>query len=626
MPATKIPKELRLDDDQLTIWFNRIKRAYRARKPHEEVWRRLDEYYKGCYFEEFSDEDQVAGSWHLAAVRQMTSQLYSRDPTMNFKGRTVAGIYAAGPAQKLTAYERKMIGASREERKVLVNCLKYGTGIAKYAWNAKYDPELPFAGKKVSQDDARHVGDPTVDMEDVILPQGPFTEHDSRVVAGHPVVLSVCPYDFLVDPEASCLEEARWMAHRFQRPWIDARRDERWDSEAREMLSATGQSAYFDENDVTDHDPQRDPAYQDSSMVTFYEIFDRATRTIIILSGDCEKPLMVRPYPFQGRHGPYADLKFLPSSDSYWGMSYADTFTPQILAMNLLRTQMMDHLQRFSATKGAFDVNVIDPETMERFAAAKVGEYVPVRRMNGEPISNYIETFNYPSISADAWRLAELFKADFQEISGISEAALGSGKGVQTATEASYIERQSGLRIDDMRGMLDDFLEESTRRIVALLRQFYTGQQVFPILGDDGNVWLQTVTQQTVNGEYDVAIEPGSTERVDRNARMRQSIELLQVLTPMNEAMMAQGKQLNFEEVLRQILSNSDIVKNPDNIIIPLPPPPPQPQQPQQPQQQGAVQGQQPAPADVNGLGQVVQEQQGFQNGRQFSEAAGAFN
>lgn len=615
----KIPRQLKLDDTQINLWFGRIKRAYTARAERFWEWEKINEYRHGRYLQDYEDADRVTGMWHMVAVRQTLAQLYFQYPRMNFTPKAVRTRPLVKGLETLTAYERTLIRAHLQERDALLNNLWYGTGILKFAWNSEFGLEAPLSDNLAQGLMKGLGGNATLDghLDDLELPQGAVTEHNPDIITGHPWVKSIHPLDFLVDPEAVTYEEARWVAHRFRRPWIEAVNDSRYDRKARSQLAPGPAGKFLETGSGSTESDFRETEfnYQDSSLVTIYEIFDKTTQTVIVLSDSASGALMVRPYPFFGRRGPYVVSQFLPVDDNFWGMAWAETFTPQIMAMNTLRTQMMTQIQRLGFPKGVFNQNDIKEEDIIRVANSMIGDFVGFD--SDRDVREVIQVFPAIPINADIYRVAELFKNDMEQISGVTENQLGGGKGVQTATEAQIVNQQSSLRTGDMRFVVDQMLRDSTRHIVSLMKQFWKSRDVIPVIGPDGELW--DLTGDQLNFEYDVDIEPGSTERVDRNARMRQSIELIQVLGAVAPLIEQQGGRLDIAEVLREVLQNNDIIKNPDRVLKSAPNlPGPAFGGPQAP---GAT-SPPPGASAVGPFDNVINASESFASGRNLSESA----
>lgn len=611
------------------LWHGRLERSYRSRVEEKERWEVLREYYKGNYFEGWDlEQDRVAPWLHFVTVRQMAANLYFQDPSFNFIGRTVKGIQDAEMSRQLYLVERRVMNAEMHERTAIDYALKYGVGILKHGWNSKYGRDPAWADQKQRQSSKFESTKPA-SHEDLNLPLGPMTEHDSSVHFGHANIRAIAPWDFLIDADSLTYEEAPWCAHRFQRRWSDVIRDTRYDKAARKKLEESGPSGlsehYYGDDDIDTFD--RDSVHSvDSAMSTLYEIYDKSAQMIVVISPDCDLPLVMKDYDYQGKDGPYSILQFFPRDDSFWGIPYMDTFTNEVLTYNKALTNASDHYQRFtSRTRGMYMDSYIGESDMKKLAEAEAGEYVPVRSLPaGMKLQDVIDHIPAPPISGDTWSILDIFKSLHQQTSGISENDLGSGKGVQTATEASIIQAQSSLRKGDMRFRVDMFLRDSARKTVTLMRQLMDNDQVIPVVGPEGIPQDYQIPGAVLNGAYDVEIEPGSTERVDRAARFRQSIELFREFAQAQPILQQQGYQVNLGEIAKSILKESEIIKNPDRVIVPMGQPqmlPPQPPQLTGPTMNAAGGAPSPALATVNARGGMPESTDAFQMGRTFSES-----
>lgn len=626
---TRIPAELMLTPEQVNIWFARIKRAYTSRAWVYNIWQRLKDYRKGNYYDELSDMDRVTGSWHLVHIRQMAAQLYFQNARINVFPKSKRAMDMSKPVEKLISYERQVIKSHKAEREALFNNLWYGTGILKFAWNAEHGMEFPESDRlsKRILSSVTSPGQRDAAYEDAIMPLSELTEHSPNVIIGHPWVGAVHPMDFLVDADALTFEEARFFIHRFRRPWISVINDKRYDTEARKSINPEGFSKYYVAESMAggegETDWRNDTEKRDSAMCTLYEIFDRTTLTVTVLSDACERPLKRELFPWFGRRGPYVVSKFIECDDSFWGYPYAETFTPQAQAVNLMRSQMMDHIQRYGYTRMAYMKNAVNnKDELDAFVNSKRGEAIGIE--GDKPIGELIHAFPAINLAADVYKAADIFKQDMQEISGVTENQLGGGTGVQTATEASIVEQKSTMRTGDMRFIVDDMVRESTRTMMRLLKTFWGAEEVIPVVGDGGQLW--EISGKTLNFEFDVDVEPGSTERTDRSARMRQAIELLRESINITPMLAQQNVNVQLGELYKLVLENSDIVKNASS-IVPDPGVTPMGGEPMMPpeglegmSQMMAAQAQ--APAAVNARGNVVNARESFQSGRRHSENA----
>jgi hypothetical protein len=362
--------------------------------------------------------------------------------------------------------------------------------------------------------------------------------------------------------------------------------------------------------------------------VTLYEIFDKTTQLVLVHKYGCDEPLMVSEYPFYGQDGPYSFLRFFDDNDNFWAIPYADTFSDLVEVLNKMRTHMFDHLQRFGARKGIYQNGALMHDDADRIANAKNGELIQIQTT--EDVNKVLFMLPDVPISGDAWRLQGIFESDLNQTAGVDEMALGSGRSVNTATEASYIQNQSGLRHGDMRGTFEDALRDSGKKDLKILRQFWGADRVVPIVGPDGMVWDQYRLQKAELDEVDLDLEVGSTERVDKNVRARQTIDAMAQLPNLIPLLQQQGYMINAVELAKTYLRNTDVFKNSDRILIPLPPPPqidPNTGQPI-PQAQGGMMQEQgmmdpsqmAGPASVNMMGQMMGQSEPSVVGRGLSE------
>lgn len=552
------------DRDDIRAWKDRIVRGFKSRQDKYDRWILMRDYYLGYYLSGPPNSDQYVVNWVFSAVRQMTATLYMQNPKFYVRPLTPTAEPAVPVWESLLDFEYKYMDGETQDRRMLIDALLYGTGIQKHGFYAEYGVEDPLGENPPGGHDIADYGD------EGRIPQGPFTEHNTAIKPGHPWKKTIPPFDFLVDPDATCYEECRWVVHRFRRPWIDVVRDRRYDKRARAELKPTGKSIWYHDEPWNESREDSRLGRNEAGMCTLYEIFDRRRRRIIVVSDGCEQPLMDIPFALP-IDDPYTILQFFEDETSFWGIPWVDTFSDQVEALNKARTQMWDHLRRWGQTRGAYQVGVMSAQDAFSLANTTQGFLAPVLSNPKEGI----HIIDPPQMSGDAWRLTELMQRDMDEVSGVSEMARGTSS-VNTATEASFIQAQSGLRVGDMRHMLDRALRNSLRKVAKIIRGFYGPDRVVPIAGPGGAYWqFVQLSPMLLQADLDIDIEPGSTERIDKNVRVRQITEAMDRLMAMDPLLQQQGYIVNWAEMAKDFLKQTEVVKNPDKLIMQLPPMPP---------------------------------------------------
>jgi len=604
--------EIEISEDEMRMWRNRLIRSERMNKRFagkNGLWRRLSDIYEGKDVLDPIGIPQVRVNLMFATVRQIVATLYFKGPTMYARGLTPRGK-AVGHllCNSVLPFERMVMQADKEERQCIHNAVLYGTGIMKHGYNAEFAPYTPYADT------------PAQDLEDAPDDQqyevtGSLTEHATTVRIGHPWVRSIDPWNFGCDPECNDFNDARWLWHCFRRSWRDCIEDSRYNKKAREELRPSGQSAWFSREDV---DSERDNGLaDDASMVTLYEIFDRVTGRIIVMSDTGKYPLMAYQYP-GGKEstGPYRFLSLYKMNHCPWGLPLAMQFLPQCEAINLLRTQMMSHLQEWGWTKIFYNANRFEKDDIKRLKNASGHSYTPL--ITDSNPNEAVYELPQRSINADAWNLANQYQTDMDQVSGINENARGTTNGA-TATEASIVAAQGGVRTEDMMAQVVAFLRASTQCTIKMLRTFWGPERIVPMLTEDGQIAAQfPVSLDDANSEYEIDIEPGSTQRIDTGTRTRQVIDMMATLTPYVPYLQAQGFDVNWPELVKRMIKESGLFGQTENILVQLPPPQ---AQPQQGQPAGQPPGQQPKASPQDQFGNSYRDKPAFQSGRALSEA-----
>ena len=603
-----MPDPLKISDEEVTMWRNRLIRAERSKKHlagKNGVWSKITHMYQNQQVLDGRTGNTGEVNLMFANIRQIVATLYFKNPTMYAKGMTRRGK-AIGLliANSVLPLERRIMKAEKAERHAIQNACMYGTGILKHGFNAEYSTYTAYASKP-----AQDLEEGPEDAREEI--SGVYTEHNSTVREGHPWVKSIDPWDFGCDPECDDFTEARWMYHWFRRSWKDCVEDGRYDKAARAELRPSGQSTWFSRDDVALE--REEEGMTDASMVTLCEIFDRVTGRIIVLSDTSKKALMAYRY-HEGPEGtgPYAFLKLYDMKHSPWGLPLAMMFMSQCAAINELRVKMKDHLERFGFSKFFYNKNRLDPSDVKKLRTARSDSYTPLIGDDDPKLSVY-EIPPSP-INPDVYNQVAQYQSDMDQVSGINENARGANSG-GTATEASIVAAQGGVRTEDMLAQVIMFLRESTQKTVKTLRAFWGPERVYPEFSRDGEVIKYFIIDALdVNSEYEIDIEPGSTQKYDSATRMRQVSEVIDRLVSIEPMLNMQGVSINWPDLAKRYVQASDLYGSTENILVPMAPPQPQP---------GNVVpfGQQAAPGPVDQFGQAYAANPGFQSGRQLSEA-----
>ena len=115
------------------------------------------------------------------------------------------------------------------------------------------------------------------------------------IVEDQPFVERISPFDMFVDPEATCLEDANWIAQRIVRPLEEAKKDKRYKASARKKLDAD--NILYPLNSPTSRQQQEEYLYDEERTVVF-EFYDIVNNTISVLKNQNYIHGIIHPQPF----------------------------------------------------------------------------------------------------------------------------------------------------------------------------------------------------------------------------------------------------------------------------------------------------------------------------------------
>ena len=94
-----------------------------------------------------------------------------------------------------------------------------------------------------------------------------ITNTAMMIVEDQPFVERISPFDMFVDPEATCLEDANWIAQRIVRPLEEAKKDKRYKASARKKLDAD--NILYPLNSPTSRQQQEEYLYDEERVLLF---------------------------------------------------------------------------------------------------------------------------------------------------------------------------------------------------------------------------------------------------------------------------------------------------------------------------------------------------------------------
>jgi hypothetical protein len=524
-------------------------KRWRKDEGYDAVWRRLVDLYKGKHFDSYSEEDRVLVNMVFATVNVIAPSIAVNHPKITVNARNPENAAQAVIVETVVNYWWKYRDIRTEFRRAVKDFIVMGHGWIKVGYRFV---EEEVVGEDVDPSDPMSEGgeaQPTT----IILEDSPFAER-------------VSPFDVFVDPDATSMRDARWIAQRIRRPLREVRTDKRYDKSAREQVAAMSISRYSD-------DPSR-KKIQDKSVgyAEVWEFYDLSNKTMCVFAEGADKFLvkpMRMPYSF-GQ--PFVMIRNYDVPDSFYPIGDLEQIEPMQQELNETRTQMMNHRKRFSR-KWLYKESAFDQFGRTALQSQEDNVLVPV--VSDEPLGAVIAPMPAVINPPEFYNQSDLISNDIDRISGVSEFMRGGSPEIRrTATEASLIQDAMNARTSDKLATVETAVAEVGRRMVALAQQFMTGEQVARVMGKDGEPLWVKFTREYLEGDFDYEVAAGSTQPVNESFRRQMALQMVDAMAPF-----AGAGIVNMKEMAAYVLQYGFGVKNPEKFLS-TPEPPPMPEGP----------------------------------------------
>ena len=165
------------------------------------------------------------------------------------------------------------------------------------------------------------------------------------VVEDQPFVERISPFDVYIDPEATCLEDAKWIAQRIIRPLDEAKADKRYKASARRRLSAD--SLLYPMYSVATRQEQEEYLDNEERTVVF-EYYDVTNNTLSVLpqSGD---DFLIDPVAMPYAYGqPLVMIRNYDIPDLFYPMGDLESIESLQLELDKTRSQLMNDRKRYA--------------------------------------------------------------------------------------------------------------------------------------------------------------------------------------------------------------------------------------------------------------------------------------
>lgn len=550
-----------------TVQINAAKR-WRDREGYDQTWKRLVDLYRGRQFEHLSTEDRIAVNISFSTVNVIAPSISVNHPKITVNARKPSAAAQAEITEAVVNYWWRHYELRPQFRRSVKDFLIIGHGWLKCGY--KYEEKrLSAAPQSVAETPLGSAVDPAADDAEEALEPDPISTEIVVVDTDRPFVERVSPFDMFVDPDATSLSDARWIAQRIRRLLSDVKADERFDRAARNHVGATmtdrGTSPYGPTT------PRRVGKDTNLEYVDIWEFYDIPAQKMCVFAEGCDK-FLVKPMemPYAFGH-PFVMIRNYDVPDYFYPIGDLEALEPLQRELNATRTQMMNHRKKYSR-KYLFKESAFDPKGRKALESDEDNALVPVA--SDEPLANTVQPFPAVITPPEFYNHSASIMNDANMISAVSEYMRGGTPDIKrTATEAAITQDAANARAADKLATIEDAIAQVARRLVALAQQFMTGEQVARLVDASGQpVWV-TFDSDYIAGEFDYEVEAGSTAPVNESFRRQMALQMVDAMAPF----VSLGV-VNVQALAARVLQFGFGIKNPEEFIqappqmAPMPP------------------------------------------------------
>jgi hypothetical protein len=554
-----------------------VAKRWREEEQYDATWHRMLDLYRGKHWpaSAVNDSDLIAVNLAFSTINVIAPSVAVNHPKVVVSANTPGNESKAAFVEAVVNYLWRHHDFRTPFRRAVKDFLIFGHGWVKVGWKFLEQDQM------LSEDEREGMLRSALYEADVAASESPsmaaemptdqdiadhIPETSMKVVEDQPFVERISPFDVFVDPEATCLDDMKWIAQRIVRPLAEAQEDKRYKAAARKRLSPDSgvNPKYvdsFSENNSWSRSEER---------VTIWEYYDIASNTMSVCSENGDE-FLVDPLPMPYAYGqPFVMIRNYDVPDFFYPIGDLESIESLQLELDKTRTQLMNDRKRY-ARKYLYHERSFGPEGREALESDDDGRFVPVLDEN-KPLSDVVTPLPQIPISPEIYNYSTIISEDINTVSGISEYARGAMPEIRrTATEASIIADAQNARAADKLAIVELSIGHIARRVIQLMQQYMTGEQMARVAKKGGDDLFVPYERRDITGEFDFAVEGGSTQPMNDTIRKQQAISLLNAVAPLV------GTVIDPAALATHVLETGFGIKDPSRFLIQQQPAPPQP-------------------------------------------------
>ena len=545
-------------------------KGFRKKEGLDDLWCRLKDLYRGKHFPAgLTDEDKIAVNICFATINVIGPSIAVNYPKIVVNPTGPEHSDAAEIVEAVVNYWWRRYDVLPEFQRAVKDFLIFGFGWLKTGYRF-VEEEVPRGADEIEAEferlrdeaDAYAVARPDLAGE---LP----TDEELRAsipatkkIISHdaPFVERVSPEDVYVDPEATSMQDLKWIAQRVIKTHDELVEDPNYNPSAVRKAKPDSRA---DEETFAPARSLFEPDNKDFYRYTIWEFYDLRTGIMCVFADEGGDEFLIDPTPQPYVFGhPFVMLRNYEVPYSFYPMGELEALEPLQHELNMTRTAMFNDRKQFRRAwlirESAFD------EAGRAAIRSDVdNRVIPVQGTG--PLEDAIAPLPTHQPNPQLYQDTEIIQNDAILVSGVNEYMHGVLPEIRrTATEAAIIQDIANARAADKLAKVEVAISEIGRRMVMLAQQYMHEGQVAQIIGDNGLPHHFYFEPSDIQGEFLFEVVGGSTQPKNDMQRRQAAMQLLQTLAPFGDPNLG---LINMREVIKYALRDGFGIKDPERFL-----------------------------------------------------------
>lgn len=526
--------------NRLNMVMNLYNHAAKSKQNHHSRWVKSRDYYLSIsreLQEKANHESKVFVPRPFIVIEtklpRMVQPIFTRDPVFSVNPVSDDDVEKAKMTEELLTHQiQNQPNGILEYTTWMKDCLLYGTSIGKTGWE--------FMQQQVTRRVKHDIWLP--DLQQFVPVDATETKLETTI--DRPFFKNVDISEIFPDPQASCIEDCKYIIHKYQMSRHSLKQLEqigvvynidniRGDGGTSSSADANGldfstRSIGFG---MQFNSPYQniysDPVYDTIEIMECWWIDpsnnNQRMKTIV---ANNQVIIQDIPIPYWHNRWPFIQLKNNPMTREFWGIGEIEPIVDMVDELNSLRNDTNDlrrqYLKAFWVVNRSSRVDIDELENMPPGGILEVTGNV----------NEALQILRPPNMDLVTLQAQQQLDADIQLTTGANDIALGQSTGsqIRSATLGSLLAQSTASRFNFSVLLHVDQVKKIGQDFVDLNKQFLTTAKAIRILGADGlGYHTINITPSDIPDNYDLYVNLGAEADGNADVKKQQGIQLLQL-------------------------------------------------------------------------------------------------